>query len=347
MMPARLVYKFTRAWSFKTAPKKLAAIAMVASFISTPTWAISDIDAVVWDSLEFTGSKLLIKLTSTVERERLTLDQAALELITPEGTTPKKPNGDYVNKTTITSTILTNKAVFSLWLNPDLEALQRTALYSGLKDWYRNYRFLDEGAFAQKIKPASGESKKPWQQWSNIDQGIHEYLPADSGKQLSESGAIFEAMAQGKIKRAGDVFSFNVFARDGSLQVTLKAVGTDTISVDYVHTLAGKTSRVRETANVLKVSVDARMLSKDSKSEDFSFMGYKDSIILHYDPEFNLPLRLSGDADVVGHVEIELTKAHFIDKQKYFKSSQPQSIVSEAAPTATETVPMAAEAVAE
>jgi hypothetical protein len=144
-------------------------------------------------------------------------------------------------------------------------------------------------------------------------------------------------MAQGKIKRAGDVFSFNVFARDGSLQVTLKAVGTDTISVDYEHTLDGKTSRVRETANVLKVSVDARMLSKDSKSEDFSFMGYKDSIILHYDPEFNLPLRLSGDADVVGHVEIELTKAHFIDKRKYFKSAPTANTVMDTMAPVVET----------
>lgn len=336
MMPARLIHNFKRVWGFKTAPKRLTAITIATSLMSAPALAISDIDAVVWDSLEFTGSKLLITLTSTVERERLSLDQAALELISPEGTTPKKVNGDYVNKTTITSSILTNKAVFTLWLNPDLEALQRTALYSGLKDWYRNYRFLDEGAFAQKIKPASGESKKPWQQWSNIDQSIHEYLPAESGKQLSESGAIFEAMAQGKIKRAGDVFSFNVFARDGSLQVTLKAVGTDTISVDYEHTLDGKTSRVRETANVLKVSVDARMLSKDSKSEDFSFMGYKDSIILHYDPEFNLPLRLSGDADVVGHVEIELSKAHFIDKRKYFKSTPTQNTVIDAITPAVE-----------
>ncbi|MCP5207235.1 MAG: hypothetical protein H7A01_08555 [Hahellaceae bacterium] len=337
MMPARFIHKFKRAWGLKNAPKRLAAVIMATGLMSAPAWAITDIDAVVWDSLEFTGSKLLIKLTSTVERERLPLDQAALELISPEGTHPKQPNGDYVNKTTITSSILTNKAVFTLWLNPDLEALQRTALYSGLKDWYRNYRFLDEGAFAQKIKPASGENKKPWQKWSNIDQGIHEYLPAESGKSLSESGAIFEAMAQGKIKRAGDVFSFNVFARDGSLQVTLKAVGTDTISVDYEHTLDGKTSRVRETANVLKVSVDARMLSKDSKSEDFSFMGYKDSIILHYDPEFNLPLRLSGDADVVGHVEIELTKAHFIDKRKYFKSAPTANTVMDTMAPVVET----------
>lgn len=271
-----------------------------------------------WQELEFKGSKLFISLSSAISRTRISAASAQAELLQPENLIAKKPDQSSVLKTQIKTKVLGNESVYTLWQNPNLDALQRTTLYSGFRNWYRNYRFLPESVYSTKIEPASGEEDKRWQQWTNIRQSEHEYKPNPqslsnqlSTKPLTGSAAIFNVLADNKLTEIGDATTLVVFNRRGNFAVTLRVTGQQTIKADYAQWLDGKKTRKKLTRQALVIKLEPTFLQNGSKDQDFKFLGYKGDISIHYDPLHNLPLRLSGEVDVAGRVTIYLEKVRF------------------------------------
>jgi len=268
-----------------------------------------------WQELEFTGSKLFISLSSTISRTRISAASAEAELLQAENLIAKEPDQNGVLKTQIKTKVLGNESVYTLWQNPNLDALQRTTLYSGFRNWYRNYRFLPASVYSTKIEPASGEEDKPWQQWTDIRQSEHDYKPNPeslsnqlSAKPLTGSAAIFNVLADNTLTEIGDATTLVVFNRRGNFAVTLRVTGQQAIKAEYVQWLDGKKTKKKLTSKALVIKLEPTYLKSGSNDQNFKFLGYKGDISVHYDPLHNLPLRISGEVDVAGRVTIYLEK---------------------------------------
>ena len=174
---------------------------------------------------------------------------------------------------------------------------------------------------SQKIEPAAGENDKPWYQWSDIRSSLHDYRPASESLQgiyqsmaLSESAAIFSALTA--IKEVDDRQTLQIFNRRGNFVVTLTAYDSRSIKAAFQQRVDDKKSKRNYRAKALAIRVDAKPLDTQQKKTEFKFLGYKNSIVIYYDPELKLPLRLSGEVDYAGHVQIDLKKVRFSSEPK-------------------------------
>ncbi|WP_087460267.1 DUF3108 domain-containing protein [Oleiphilus messinensis] len=264
-----------------------------------------------WQTLKFEGSKLFISLSSELHRELLSSAQAREELL---DTTPRPglpPTDEQVIKLNLKTSVMGSHTDFTLWQNPDLRALQRTALYGGLKDWYRTYRFGPEAAYSLKVKPEKNEKGRPWQEWSKKQENFYDIAPAEQALSISETEAIFELIAQGRLSSSAAAQTLYVYDRDGILSVQLNVVGSEKIKVDYTRTSDSGNEHIEGSTNAFKVEIVARPFDTERQSADFNFMGYKDNIFIYIDGDRNLPLRIKGKADYVGEVQIDLSGVHY------------------------------------
>ncbi|MCG8613671.1 MAG: DUF3108 domain-containing protein [Pseudomonadales bacterium] len=285
---------------------------------SNPTGATENVlntpqnqTAAQWQTLKFEGSKLFISLTSELHRELLSSTQAREELLDTAPRPGLPPAKEQVIKLNLKTSVMGSHTDFTLWQNPDLRALQRTALYSGLKDWYRTYRFGPEAAYSLKVKPEKNEKGRPWQEWSKKQENFYDIAPAEQALTISETEAIFELIAQGSLSSSAASETLYVYDRDGVLSVQLNVVGSEKIKVDYTRTSDSGKKQVEGQTDALKVEIVARPFNTERQSADFNFMGYKDNIFIYVDGDRNLPLRIKGKADYVGEVQIDLSGVHY------------------------------------
>ncbi len=279
-------------------------ILMMIAFL--PAAHASEAPSPEWKELSYQGSKMFITLLSQVARETLTRQEAMNELIPVAGQTARLPAKNEVLKTRVRTRVLGNESTFTIWQNPDLGILQRNSLYTGLKDWFRTYRHLDSGVYSIKIKPRPGEDGLPWQSWSKRSESIYR-IPEEAEKiVVSESEAIFDLIAQGHLKKPGDTAELFIYDRDGIIRATLEAESVESIPVDYSVSRNGEKSTLKKTVSALKTNLWASSYLDNKPNPDFKFLGYKDNIRLYIDTQENIALRLSGKADYVGDVVIDL-----------------------------------------
>ncbi|MCP5169460.1 MAG: hypothetical protein H6999_06845 [Hahellaceae bacterium] len=265
-----------------------------------------------WKLLHYSGSKFLISLDATVGFSMLSAEDAKKQLYVTDQGNGYLPKGEKAILLTTESSVLGNHSSFKTWLDTDMRALERSAIYSGRKDWARVYRYFPDKVYGLKAKPVGkAEKSLPWSQWTNRSEG---YFPVEKNSQalvLTEPMGLFYLLRISEFKEPGDLRTFYVYDRDGTLVVNLRAEAKETIKVDYVSKGAGKEKRVKGKMEILRLTVDAKPLSADKKEAEFDFMGYKDSINVFYDPLTRIVFRVNGSVDYVGNVEINLEEVTY------------------------------------
>ncbi len=265
-----------------------------------------------WKALHYAGSKFLISLDAKVEFSTINAEAATALLYPLPGERPLQPATDSVVMLKTISSVLGSDALFTTLLDTDMRALQRSAIYSGRKDWARIYRYLPDKVYGLKAKPASDQERKGnWADWSNRSQSYFDIEPKARQLTLTEPMALFYLLRITEFRQPGDQQTFYVYDRDGTLVVNLRAEARETLKINYARHQAGKQSRVKGKTEVLRLTVDAKPLSPEKGEAEFDFMGYKDSINLYYDTNSRIVLRVTGRVDYVGNVAIDLEEAMF------------------------------------
>ena len=268
-----------------------------------------------WSSASYRATKFF--LTATAQVSIRTAPAA-------EVTTALQPAGGYVGLapadaphvlTTIDTHMSRQKTQLQLWHATDTQMLQRTALYTGRKDWYRLLRYTSDGVYSLKRRPRADEGGKDPAAWSDMTTEFYPYkvkmegLGENKASIISEPEVVFYALAHRGLEREGDHFDLVVQDDGQPMRIEVRAVGTDRLRVDYERTGATGASRVDAQVDVLRVTMSAVPMADGPGAGEVKFLGLDGNVEIFFDPASRLVLELKGEAKVVGEVRLKLIKA--------------------------------------
>ncbi len=286
-------------------------LALWLAFIGMPVLAY-DLHKAVPARLLYGASKFFISAETEVVQQVTTAAQARSELQPPGMGTAVEAGEDGVFRVSLTSEILGIRSQFHAWLNSDARILQRTSLYTGRKNWYRNYRFTEDGAYSIKRWPVNDEeSSKFWSAWSSTAEDHYVIGEASRHLPLSEAEAIFYLVNVADLQRPGDTVVQPLFDKTGAIKVTLSVQDRVPVDVDFRQFTTSGEERVRGTIDSLHVLIVCRPFAPDSTTDDFKFLGYKGDVDFYIDPVRRIMVKASGRIDYLGQIDILLKEADF------------------------------------
>jgi hypothetical protein len=266
-------------------------------------------DRIAWSSATLKAKKLFLAVEVTIGIDVQCAENLVEELIEPGEGKPVDPGPDILDLTLVTDGFGRHTEV-SLLLNPENgAAIQRTSTDSGSKQRFRIYRFTDAGAYHRTRWPLKDETDKPPEHWSERTENLRPYPPAIKGQTVtSATGLIYVAAASG-LTDPGDQLEILTFARGDAHRVTMEVAPTIETSVKYRETSAAESRDRNENIPALRILIRGEPIAGTDTDDEFELLGLKGDIELLLDPESRLPLALSGNVKIMGHVTFRLNNA--------------------------------------
>jgi len=262
---------------------------------------------VKWSQLSFRTYVLFFTLEATVNLQKLTPAEAKSALLQVPDHNGVPPNQDFIYLLNSHTAKFGRDSSLKLWFEGDLTPLQRTEIETGRKNIVRTYRFLPDGVYRRDLTPTETEKHKQPDQWTNHSTQNYSY-PADMPPlKMTDNSAIFYAVSAASLVKKGDSVVFLTFDKKHINEVKLLCQGFADIEVDYTEQSDSGNRHVYGNVKALRVSLQSKPLGKDIDNKDFMFLGVKGDISIYLDPQYHIPLRVSGKADYVGHTDINLT----------------------------------------
>lgn len=293
----------------------LAALCLssVAGVVTLPAHAQDyQLKDVVPARLVYGASKFLISVETEVTQNVMSAEAAKTDLLAAGRDEGLAASEEGVFKINLSSSILGTRSSFDAWLNPDGAILQRTSLYTGHKDWYRNFRYFEGGAYSIKRKPHnSQEEGRPWSEWSEVNEDRYIVSEKAAGVTLSEAEAIFYLVNVANLKKPGDVAVQHLFDTDGTITVTMTVADIVPLEVDFKEFTTNGERHVEETLDAVHIRIACAPFDPTANTENFKFLGYKGDIDFYIDPVRRVMIRATGKIDYIGTVEINLKEADF------------------------------------
>lgn len=285
----------------------VAAVALVASAPARAEEAL-DRSRVSWTRLEYTARKIGETATILVSVRDVPAVEAAGAWLSPMGGTPVMPPGGVVlieSETRLASRVFDDR----LWLDErNASAVQIADTETGHNLHGRTYRLCQGGFALEERLPDTNEDSLPPAQWSRVKRSWCDFPPglASGSPVTGPMGLLWAAAAAGAL-RVGDTLTFPVLVQGHVEEVTLRMEGPAAADVDMVESRAGIETRVRGLTGVMRASLTARPLG-DPGSARFRMLGLEGDIQLLWDPARGLPVEISGDVRLLGHLVIRLTR---------------------------------------
>ena len=256
--------------------------------------------------MEYQASKLFVTVTTRVSLSRLSAQEAANQLLWPEGTAAPGGLPDSIILQTLSTGFLNRNVDTQAWMRPDGSLLQLSSLNSGTKLRYRRYNYLESVVTSIKRYPANpAEESLPWQDWSDTQSDRYPLPAGKDGSQSIEAETLFYQVALADWHNPPTVQERLLFDPDGLIRLQLEDRGLTELLVDYRLSENGETRRVSERVSCRRVGLNARPDDPANKAE-FDFLGYKEGVEMCVDPDQGIILQLAGQYDYLGEVVIRL-----------------------------------------
>lgn len=268
-----------------------------------------DPSRVRWTQLEYRASKFLITLSTQISLTTLSAAEAKPALLPPGQGVPLQPAGAQVYRIDLATNLFGQNTTVQLWLEPNAAALQRTVLNTGRKHRYRNFRYTQTGTYSLKRYPKPGEERSSWQSWSDVTEDFYPHGEAARGLVITETGALLYIMSASKLEKPGDQLVFHVFTGDALGVVRAQVRGMRRLMANYEMVLPEGARRNDGLVDALHISLNVKPLDPARGMEEPDFMALKGDLDLYLDPVNRLVLQLSGNAEVVGSLDIKLRRA--------------------------------------
>lgn len=282
---------------------KCIVMFVLLSLMGQPMYADGTTVLLPWTQTTYRASKFF--LTATVEVSLRMAKLAEVEAaLNPAGThVPLTPGTNAHVQTTIETRIARQDTQIELWHGTNLQVLQRTALYTGRKNWLRMTRYTLDGVYSLKRRPSADETGKTPSQWSDRSEDFYPYAGDLKKHPITEPEAVFYALALSSIQQPGDQIELFVEHHGQSQRLAIRAEGKRRMSVDYERIEERNPVRINTDVEVLQV-----IMHPVDSAEDAKFLGLNGDIDLFFDPVSRLIVELKGSANVIGEVRFLLQR---------------------------------------
>lgn len=289
--------------------QRVALLALLFSLAWTgPGVAAGTAAAVPWTQIEYAARKFALSTEAQIALSRLPRDQALTQLLAPGEGIGLQPQDPAILLMSVTNSFLGQDSRIQFWFNPDGSTLQRTTVYSGRRLWYRTYRYTETGVYSLKRRPRSGEEKLAAERWTDTAKNFYPYNQVAAAPMITSSEALFYLLSVSNLAKPGDELLLHAFTKTGVAVVRLRGEAFTTVAAEFAEQTAGRTIHVDGDVDVLRIALTARPLQRDQPVEDLNLLGLRGNAELYFDATRRIILQLSGEADVVGDLDIKLRR---------------------------------------
>ena len=195
----------------------------------------------------------------------------------------------------------------SVWFDAGSgQVLLRERIRPGSEGSGKIHRFGSQGASRLRLEPAdSREAQQPPAQWTRRDRKFHRYDPEAGGC----SGIIVPALLLYEISRQPVTARHCVFHDDALYRVTLEAQGLLRQPVSYSLNIAGTERQIGGSRPQQVYALRIEALGRAADIDKFELLELRGALRIHVDPEFSVPVQVSGSRGGAGRITIGLTGA--------------------------------------
>jgi len=271
-----------------------------------------DHDNVHWSRLIYAASAFFMTLESEVRQESVTTEKASTQLVLNDEKDVHKSSAENIVRIDNFSEGFGKKAHYTLWFDQNGEALQRKKLVKGKRNEIKIYRFSSCGYFTLRKKFSSENFDENFKQWGEAKKSYTDFSSDLCGKQpVYDVNALLYLISALNIKEVGYQRELTTFSDGKLLRVKIVAKKMTSIYGDFIINSPQKEQTVNDSIDVLELHL-VPVTSSKKERESFRFLGLKGNIKVYLDLTHQLIVRLRGNVDVVGNLDINLKKAELL-----------------------------------
>lgn len=261
-----------------------------------------------WSRLEYSATKFFLSVRTAAEIVPRRSQQLRTELIAPTRGDPMFPAGAEAYELTLATHGVGTDVLIRVWFDDQGSVLQRSSVYSGKKQWYRIYRYTAEGAYSLKKRPRENERGSTHEGWTDTAEDFYPYVRPRDGLLVTEGEVIFYLLATAPLRHVGDSYEFLVFSTHGLdlAKLTVREATTFPIDVEEQSTHGKRTLNAE--VDALHLTLHAQPYNYSSDANQFEFLGLRGDIDVMLDAVRRVPLRVTGQADYLGQINIDLRR---------------------------------------
>ncbi|MGD8573012.1 MAG: hypothetical protein PVH98_11180 [Gammaproteobacteria bacterium] len=274
--------------------------------------ALDYIDAertVQWQKLDYHASKFFLTAESTVTVDKKPARDILEDLVPSDKYEVLKPKGESVFIVTTDTDNFGTRTRYTMWFDSDATILQRLKVRTGDDNDIKLYRHTPDG-YLDFRKGFNG--KKFSVDLKKIAGYHHSFKPYSDKKKLNEnvteSTAFLYLVGMLDFKNKGDMAQFTVSSRGKLANVKLLVKGRQKLYADYKVVTGNSNHHVKGDRDVLRIAV-LPVNAAGKPVKNMKLMGVQGRLYLYLDVENRLLLQITGEAKVLGDIDIKLGKA--------------------------------------
>jgi hypothetical protein len=202
------------------------------------------------------------------------------------------------------SVIDNSEEVFVLFNPTDGQALYRTRLSRGKNQRFKMFHYGENGVRRERRDPGENAAANP-EEWALSSIEEIAYPSLTNNRAVTDVYALILLAGQ-LLEEPGR--SFDVVVHTEFNFYTVKMTSSPGIPIDVDYELAG-VGKITGKRNTTAVKLKVSPLGESPEEPDFSLLGLHGYIIMFFDKESGLLLRLLGRAPRLGETEINLHRA--------------------------------------
>lgn len=264
-----------------------------------------------WHRLHFAADSLAGSVTTTLTLSPAKMADVEARTFPESGDTPEAFTASRVLQLQVDGearTVLTGSTTrASVWFDADSgQVLLRERTSAGSKGSSKIHRFGARGASRLRLEPAdSRQALLPSAQWSKRSGKFFPYDMARAGcNSITVPAQLIYA-----ISRQPELTPYCVF-HDGALyRVQLQSRGNEKHALSYSLRSTGGQRQVSGPRRLERIALRIEPLDPKARLEDFELLELRGDITIQVDPEYRIPVMLSGSRSGLGSIIIRLTDA--------------------------------------
>lgn len=195
----------------------------------------------------------------------------------------------------------------SVWFDAGSgQALLRERTSSGSRGSSKIHRFGARGAGRLRLEPEdSRQEELAITEWTRRQRKFYHYDMQRSGC----SSITVPALLLYSISRQSAVSSYCVFHDDALYRVRLEPRGSDMNTVSYTLDSPGGQRHINQPRRLEQIALRIEPLSQKAIVDDFELLELRGELSIRLDPEYHLPVQVSGSRRGAGMITIQLTSA--------------------------------------
>mgnify|MGYP001822325420 FL=1 len=195
----------------------------------------------------------------------------------------------------------------SVWFDAGSDqALLRERTSTGSRGSSKIHRFGARGAGRLRLEPEdSRQAELAITEWTRRQRKFYHYDMQRSGC----STITVPALLLYSISRQPAVSSYCVFHDDALYRVRLEPRGSDMNTVSYTLDSPGGQRHINQPRRLEQLALRIEPLSQKAVVDDFELLELRGELSIRVDPEYHLPVQVSGSRRGAGMITIQLTSA--------------------------------------